>query len=181
MSPARLPKLAVAACLALPLGAVVTVRSLATGAGPARASAAAPAQTPGQSPGQSPGQASGQTPVGPALSVREPNDPPELLAEVRALLVGPAGSTVVAAPQNRIELKTAPAVQPPARVRPAFSLSSISRGARQNIAVVDGKLRRPGDDLGEGWSIASIDAASGEVRLSGPDGETMTLSIRKDR
>lgn len=173
MSPTHLPKLAAAVCLALPLGAVVAVRTLATGAGPARASAAAPLQPAGPATGQTPGAA--------PPAVHEPSDPPELLAAVRSLLEAPVGPTVVAAPQNRIEPKTVAAPRPVARPTPTFSLSSISRGAKQNIAVVDGKLRRPGDDLGEGWSVAAIDAASGEVRLAGPDGETMTLSIRKER
>lgn len=169
MSPARLPKLSVVACLALPLGTVVAVRTLAAGAGPARASAAAPAQPVGKPADATP------------PAVHEPNEPPELLAAVRTLLAAPAGPTVVAAPLNRVETKAVPAPRPAARPAPSFTLSSISRGAKQNIAVVDGKLRRAGDDLGEGWSIAGIDPTAGEVRLAGPDGETMTLSIRKER
>ena len=47
--------------------------------------------------------------------------------------------------------------------------------------MIDGKVRRPGDDLGRGWSVSAIDRTAGVVTLAGPDGESMTLTLRKDR
>lgn len=45
---------------------------------------------------------------------------------------------------------------------PEFSLTSIARGTRP-MAVINGRLRTVGSDLGEGWSLASIDPDRGSV------------------
>ena len=60
-----------------------------------------------------------------------------------------------------------------------FTLTSIAGGSRQTIAMIDGTVRRVGDDLGDGWSVTQIEHASGTVVLSGPDGLTHTLTLRK--
>lgn len=159
-------RLSLVVCVALPLCSVVAVRWLVPSAGPASAGASvtAPAVPPIEAP-----------------TVREPGDSPELVRAVRTLLEMPTGPTTVAATRAHIEVKPTPTARPVARPRPTFMLTSVSRGGRQNVAVIDGKLRRTGDELGEGWTVASIDAAQGEVRLAGPEGDTMSLSLRRDR
>jgi hypothetical protein len=62
---------------------------------------------------------------------------------------------------------------------PEFSLTSIAGGTRETIAMIDSKVRRVGDDLGDGWIVSAIKHASGEVTLDGPEGATLTLTLRK--
>jgi hypothetical protein len=64
---------------------------------------------------------------------------------------------------------------------PEFSLSSIAGGTRQSFAIIDGKVRRVGDDLGDGWIVSGIDAANGEVTVLGPDDVSISLDLRPNR
>lgn len=63
---------------------------------------------------------------------------------------------------------------------PAFAVSAIlaDRKGGPAIAVVNGKVRRVGDVAAPGWTVASIDAAAGEVALTGPEGQRATASTR---
>lgn len=69
----------------------------------------------------------------------------------------------------------APPVQQTAPTAPAFVLSGVMNG-RPPIAVIDGNVHRPGDDLGGGWSIESIDARKLLVTLRHTDGRVHLLN-----
>jgi hypothetical protein len=60
-----------------------------------------------------------------------------------------------------------------------FSLSSIMRTPQGPLAVVNGKVRKPGTSLTDGWTIESIDADAGEVHLRREDGTIGRLSLTR--
>lgn len=66
-------------------------------------------------------------------------------------------------------------VQQPAPTPPTFVLSGVMNG-RPPIAVIDGNVHRPGDDLGGGWSVESIDARKLLVTLRHTDGRVHLLN-----
>lgn len=165
MSLAHLPRSSAIACVAVPLLAVLAIRTFLPGGGPTTAGAST-------------------TPTAPASrdvpKVRDIHDPPELVQAVRDALAAPAGPCVVAAPLERVEVRT-PAPPKANQSKPVFALTSVAGGGSTSIAMIDGKVRRPGDDLGRGWSVSTIDRTAGVVTLAGPDGDSMTLTLRKDR
>lgn len=61
---------------------------------------------------------------------------------------------------------------------PEFRLSSIMLGGGVPIAMIDGKVRRAGDELAAGWVVQSIDHAAGSVSLTGPKGKIVELKLR---
>lgn len=164
---AAAPRWGLACCVLVPALAIGAARLFSPAIGPTQAVAAeaAPARVK---------PAADDTP-----QPRSTTDDPARVIAIRDLLSTPVtqspmvdqspvmrGSTVVAMPPK------------PVPVIPAFTLTSIAGGARQSIAVIDGKLRRTGEDLGAGWTVAEIDPSVGQVKVTGPEGETMTLSVR---
>lgn len=65
----------------------------------------------------------------------------------------------------------------PAPTTPKFTLSAVSGGRDRNLALINGTLQRPGDALGDGWKVHSIDAAARTVELRHDDGRTLTLRV----
>jgi len=59
---------------------------------------------------------------------------------------------------------------------PTFTLTSIVK-SRENMAVVNGKLRRIGDEVMPGWKALSIDPPAGVVELSRGQ-RTIKLQLR---
>jgi len=69
-------------------------------------------------------------------------------------------------------------VQDPKREDPIFKLTSVMSAEGNGLCVINHLVRRVGDDLGEGWSVRSIDVAARSVTLTGPDDREMVLSQR---
>lgn len=61
---------------------------------------------------------------------------------------------------------------------PVFRLTAIIAG-RRTVAVIDGAVRTAGDGLGNGWSIASIDADAQTVVLRHKVLGDKSLSLRR--
>ena len=66
-------------------------------------------------------------------------------------------------------------VQPTGAAAPTFVLGGVMNG-RPSVAVIDGNVYRPGDSLGGGWSIESIDARRLVVTLRHADGRVHLLA-----
>lgn len=61
---------------------------------------------------------------------------------------------------------------------PEFRLSSIMLGGGTPIAMIDGKVRRAGDEVAAGWTVRAIDHSDGTVSLIGPKGKQIELKLR---
>lgn len=79
------------------------------------------------------------------------------------------------APQPTKPVAVAPQLVPRAKVE--FKLSAIV-GGRETIAVLNGKVRRKGDDVGQGWIVQSIDREAGLVTLRHPQEGTQELTLK---
>ncbi|GJQ28516.1 MAG: hypothetical protein HBSAPP03_04000 [Phycisphaerae bacterium] len=72
-------------------------------------------------------------------------------------------------------------MNPPTRTpitTPVVMLTSIMAAGEQAIAVIDGRVRRPGDTIAPGWSVAHIDRAAGTVTLNHTSGVSHVLTLR---
>jgi hypothetical protein len=170
MSTTRPSRFNLLACVLAPAGAVLIAREILPGAGPKGAAA----QT--VSTAASPRNGQGDQPPKP----RERSDNSQILAAVNELRDVPGGANPFVSQVPRALTKivmTTPEVMK--RKLPEFSLTSIADGARQTIAMIDGKVRRVGDDLGEGWTVSGIEHSSGQVTIASPDGVLHTLMLRK--
>lgn len=56
---------------------------------------------------------------------------------------------------------------------PVFTVSTIVDAPGGALAVINGKIRRVGDEIVGGWTLAKIDARAKLVDLSSPDGRTI--------
>lgn len=63
------------------------------------------------------------------------------------------------------------------RAKTEFKLTAIV-GGRQTIAVLNSKVRRVGDDAGQGWIVQSIDREAGVVTLRHAQDGTQQLSLK---
>lgn len=147
-----------------PVAVVLALRMLAPIAGPQPASAAAatsdPAAVPPSAAVYSPGQVEAARHA--AARVIEVGMPsPFILPEVPRPSAGatiPPVHQPVASPQPRAE----------------FRLSAII-GGRETVAVINGKVRRVGEEPAPGWKVESIDANGGKVTLR--HGELGSLAV----
>lgn len=161
-------RLSLLTCSATPLVVLAVLRAVVPGVGPVSARAANPVSA-------------NQTEE-PAVPPRDISVDPRVLEAIRELDRAPLGSSPLIAPQIRTAGVDAPTpVYIPAAtggfVR-EFNLSSIV-GGRTAVAVIDGQLRKVGDDLGGGWSVQSIDSTTKDVVIAGPDNATKTLTLRR--
>jgi len=62
---------------------------------------------------------------------------------------------------------------------PDFNVSAIMASKAGNIALINGKAHRIGDELEGGWIIKKIDAKTKQVDLTDADGESMTLRLNR--
>lgn len=108
-------------------------------------------------------------------------------AFAREALAAPSGvspfergpSTDRAAPTTAaVEAEPAAPSDDPA---PPLSVSAVLADSRTGaaIAVINGKVRRVGDELAPGWSVETIDAATGVVTAVGPRGQRTASPARK--
>lgn len=65
----------------------------------------------------------------------------------------------------------------PERAPPSILVNSVMQARGVSYATVNGKLRKVGDDIGDGWIIRAIDVPSRAVTLSGPGGRTLVRSV----
>ncbi len=159
------------ACIAIPTGAVVVARSVLPAAGPRGASAATP------KPAKQTRESREDTPS-PLVRL----DTTKVLEEIDKLRETPVGDSPFVSRVPRALTKIVMTTPETARKPlPEFSLSSIAGGTRQSFAIIDGKVRRVGDDLGDGWIVSGIDAANGEVTVLGPDDVSISLDLRPNR
>lgn len=61
--------------------------------------------------------------------------------------------------------------------RPEFSITSIVTGT-QPMAVINGKARRVGDDMGDGWSLIDIDPTRRQVTVQHLEHGVLVLHIK---
>ena len=169
MSTHGLSRATLVACVLVPTAAVVAARAILPNAGPRGAAASAPLVTSGS-------KAADRD----ALAPRTRGDHSKVLSSIDDLRDGPIGPSPFVSQVPRALTKIVMTTPEVVHKRlPEFTLTSIAGGTRQTIAMIDSKVRRVGDDLGEGWVVSGIEHASGEVIVKGPDGMTITLTLRK--
>jgi hypothetical protein len=61
---------------------------------------------------------------------------------------------------------------------PPLTLTSIMVKAANPVAIINGKVRRVGDSVGNGFKVASIDSVTGSVEISNDDGVQTTLQLK---
>jgi hypothetical protein len=61
----------------------------------------------------------------------------------------------------------------------SFMATAIMASNAGNIALINGKAHREGDELKGGWIITVIDAKAKRVILKDPNGEQLTLSLNR--
>jgi hypothetical protein len=64
---------------------------------------------------------------------------------------------------------------------PALTLTSIMGSTTNPVAMINGKVRKVGDQVGNGFSIVSIDPVSGKVEIAHRDGVQATLQLKNLR
>ena len=58
-----------------------------------------------------------------------------------------------------------------------FVLSSVMGSSERSMAVINGKLRRIGDRLNDGWTVSAIDRDAGRVTVKSERGVSRVLSL----
>lgn len=158
-------RVGLAFCVVTPVIVLAVIRSSVPGMGPLSARAATPAREPA-----------------PSTAAADVSVAPDVLAELERLDRQPLGPSPFSAPGRVrvVEPSTpdAPAPRQTPKFEPVFQLTSVIGGQRP-MAIIDGTVRRTGDDIGQGWSVQSIDATSKSVTLAGPNSGSMTLSLRQ--
>ncbi len=98
-----------------------------------------------------------------------------------------SGAAVSATPFRPEPVAEAPAeVESPAPVevpkpvsKPEVAVKMIMRGSDGAArALIGGKMRSVGDEIGDGWTIDSIDAAARTVTFTSADGQTYTINLK---
>jgi hypothetical protein len=172
----KVPWPALAACLAAaPVIAVVGIRSMAQGRGQTLAAADDVAK--GQFIPPSPIKPSGDAltllmtfnsesaqPLGtsPMVSKAPPPPPPP-----------PAEVAHASQPQPQVQPQGPATPTSP----PQLSLTSILGGKGQSFAIINGKRRGVGDQVGNGFAVTSIDSSQGIVEV-GNGTSTVTLQLK---
>ncbi|HYE61443.1 MAG TPA: hypothetical protein VD997_05565 [Phycisphaerales bacterium] len=84
------------------------------------------------------------------------------------------------------EVKPRVVDEPPVRVStpqqatpPELQITSIMATNKGSVAVINGKLRRVGDAVGNGYKIAAINAGTGEVEIVGAAGDKVMFQFKK--
>lgn len=166
--------LSIVAVGAMPPGVVLLARAGAPAA-MTEARAASPASKTTK-PGDKPGMQRTWAP-------RATSTDPALLASVLEELRKPMGRSPIGLPLLPSVEHAAPAPVTLPRAQPEivqFRLTSISGSPRQTIAVIDGRVRREGDELRPGWTLVSIDRTEQIALISGPNGQQMRLALARD-
>jgi hypothetical protein len=164
MNPARSRRVPLILCVVLPACAVGAARLAFPNLGPASAQASAAQPQPE-------GADAGPKPLEPAQN-------PAMVAEASRLLAEPIGPS----PLSDHTPKTKPVVitaepEPEKAPPPEFTLTSVAGRGDRGFAMIDGTLRRVGDDLGEGWTVREIDIAARTVKVAGPDALVLVLTL----
>jgi hypothetical protein len=154
-------------CVVLPVCAVVAARALFPALAPSAAMAV-------EYTAETPEVDSGPMPIASTQS-------PAAAAETTRLLTQPIGPSPLAdrTPKTKpvvIEAEPEPVKTPP----PEFTLTSVAGRGVRAFAMIDGKLRKVGDDLGEGWIVREIDTPGRSVRVAGPDEHVLVLTLRDE-
>lgn len=63
-------------------------------------------------------------------------------------------------------------------VPPGVVLSAVMAAGEQAIAVIDGRIRRAGDSIAPGWTVAAIDRSAGTVTIRHASGAETILALR---
>lgn len=167
MNPTRSRRATLSLCVVLPACAVLAARALFPTLAPSTAMAV-------EHNKQEPEVDSGPKPIASTQN-------PAVAAEAARLLTQPIGPSPLAdkTPKTKpvvIEAEPEPVKAPP----PEFTLTSVAGRGTRAFAMIDGKLRKVGDDLGEGWTVREIDTAGRTVRVAGPDEHVLVLTLRDE-
>ena len=76
--------------------------------------------------------------------------------------------------EQRIDVAPDP-VANPYDVAPTFEITSIMKTRSGPVALINGRLRRVGDEVAPGWTVQSINDLTRSVTLTGPDQRTQTI------
>jgi hypothetical protein len=116
----------------------------------------------------------------PAAEARPTEAQERALAWLRERRPGPVG-TPFAVPRSEPAPAPAPAPGPepepepePERL-PTFVLGSVAGQGDRGAAMIDGRLRRLGDETAPGWRVVDIDGRAGRVVIEGPGGRRVEL------
>lgn len=77
-------------------------------------------------------------------------------------------------PETAIPLEVLPVIETPLPREIMMRLSGVMRG-RTPMALINGKIYRPGETIAEGWILESIDTDKRSVVVLSPSGEKRTL------
>jgi hypothetical protein len=113
-----------------------------------------------------------------AVAVRPSVAQVRALEHSRRLLEAPIAGSPFRTPEsaNATALAPADADEPE---QAAFEVSAIVNSPKGAIAVIEGKPRRVGDAVADGWSVAAIDPVALTVTLSRADGQATMLRMRR--
>jgi hypothetical protein len=104
----------------------------------------------------------------------------ELRATMRALAARGFGASPVVARMPEVETPqgsgTSPRVE--AEESPSVVLKAVMRAGESPVAIIDGKVRRAGDEVAPRWVVGEIDVQACEVTLVGPEGRRHVLRLR---
>jgi hypothetical protein len=167
-----------AGAMIAPLAIVTALRTFVGGAGVAPADAAASATAPMLEP---------EAPSAP-LGAPSPAHARALEA-LLAMRRDPVALSPLDHPEAPIDAPVdahhTPAPTPGDAQRPARSpvadltLSSIMRSSRTDLAGINGRIYRVGQEVRPGWTVQSIDADASRVVLKGPEQQTFTLTRQR--
>ncbi|MEK6703297.1 MAG: hypothetical protein AABZ53_13620 [Planctomycetota bacterium] len=170
----RALRLSYVAALALPLMTVGGVRTAWLAQGPAKAGATQVKSAERKGGSQENDKA-------PPPVARRPQD--DLARAITATLTNPLGPCPLFVPEiHRTAAPPSPSDIPgiPMVAVADFRLTSIATGGRELMAVIDGRVRRIGDEVREGWKVESIDRVAQTVTFSGPLGRSTVARLRPD-
>lgn len=84
----------------------------------------------------------------------------------------------LAEPEFHVD-ESEPVAQVHAIRTPDLSVSAIMNARGNTVAVINSKIRHAGDDLGDGWSVESINPADSNVVIRHTSGATATLTYTR--
>ena len=98
--------------------------------------------------------------------------------------IGSRAPVVFVVPQpapTKPEPVETPSLPGPQVKAPTLTLTSIMTGKDQPVAIINGKVRKVGDSVGNGFSVTAIDGTAGRVDISNADGIAITLLLKGRR
>ncbi len=91
-------------------------------------------------------------------------------------MVGPMRSPMVKPSTREDEGAGSERTASVVRVEPTFEIGSIIGTGSRGAAMIDGEIRRLGDEVAAGWTLVDIDARAQTVTIASEKGEKKTIT-----